>query len=239
MKICIVEDSRLARLELKHLLTKFPELELVGEAENAEEGIALIEAQRPDLLFLDIHLPQKNGFELLEALEYTPQVIFTTAYDQYALQAFERNALDYLMKPIEESRLRQAVEKALAKQETAKPTAAPPAQLREEDRVFVKDGERCWFVALKQVRLIESNGNYAFLYFDQERPCILKSLNYLENRLDPKVFFRANRQQIINVHYIEQINPWFSGSIKLLLKGGEEVEVSRRQTQVFKDLMSL
>ena len=148
MRICIVEDSRLARLELKHLLTKFPELDLVGEAENAEEGIALVEELRPDLLFLDIHLPQKNGFELLESLEHVPQVIFTTAYDQYALQAFERNALDYLMKPIEESRLRQAVEKALAKQEAVKPALAP-SQLSEEDRVFVKDGERCWFVALK------------------------------------------------------------------------------------------
>ncbi|MGV3538814.1 MAG: LytR/AlgR family response regulator transcription factor [Rufibacter sp.] len=238
MRICIVEDSRLARLELKHLLAKFPDLDLIGEAENAEEGILLIEEQRPDLLFLDIHLPQKNGFELLEALEYTPQVIFTTAYDQYALKAFERNALDYLMKPIEESRLRQAVEKALAKHEPIKPTVAPTL-LSEEDRVFVKDGERCWFVALKQVRLIESNGNYAFLYFDQERPCILKSLNYLESRLDPKVFFRANRQQMLNVNYIEQINPWFSGSIKIQLKGGEEVEVSRRQSQVFKELMSL
>ncbi|WP_207433131.1 LytR/AlgR family response regulator transcription factor [Sabulibacter ruber] len=238
MKICIIEDSRLARLELKHLLTKFPELELVGEAENAEEGIILIEEHRPDLLFLDIHLPQKNGFELLEELGHTPQVIFTTAYDQYALKAFERNALDYLMKPIEENRLRQAVEKALANHQPAKPAAASPL-LSEEDRVFVKDGERCWFVTLKQVRLIESNGNYAFLYFDQERPCILKSLNYLEGRLNPKVFFRANRQQIINVNYIEQINPWFSGSIKLQLRGGEEVEVSRRQTQVFKELMSL
>ncbi|MBC3541767.1 LytR/AlgR family response regulator transcription factor [Rufibacter sediminis] len=238
MKICIVEDSRLARLELKHLLSKFPELELIGEAENAEDGIALIESLRPDLLFLDIHLPQKSGFELLEALEYTPQVIFTTAYDQYALKAFERNALDYLMKPIEESRLRQAVEKAMTKQDVAKPIA-PSTQLSEEDRVFVKDGERCWFVALKQVRMMESNGNYAFLYFENERPCILKTLNYLESRLDPKVFFRANRQQIINVNFIEQINPWFSGSIKLQLKGGEEVEVSRRQTQVFKELMSL
>jgi two-component system LytT family response regulator len=238
MKICIVEDSRLARLELKHLLTKFPELELVGEAENAEEGIELIESLRPDLLFLDIHLPQKSGFELLETLEYTPQVIFTTAYDQYALKAFERNALDYLMKPIEETRLRQAVEKALAQQEAAKP-GAPPSQLSEESRVFVKDGERCWFVSLKQVRMMESNGNYAFLYFENERPCILKTLNYLESRLDPKIFFRANRQQIINVNFIEQIDPWFSGSIKVQLKGGEEVEVSRRQTQVFKELMSL
>ncbi|WP_181304725.1 LytTR family DNA-binding domain-containing protein [Rufibacter sp. XAAS-G3-1] len=238
MKICIVEDSRLARLELKHLLAKFPDLELIGEAENAEEGIDLIESLRPDLLFLDIHLPQKSGFELLEALEYTPQVIFTTAYDQYALKAFERNALDYLMKPIEEPRLRQAVEKAMAQQEAFKP-AAPPSQLSEEDRVFVKDGERCWFVSLKQVRMMESNGNYAFLYFENERPCILKTLNYLESRLDPKVFFRANRQQIINVNFIEQINPWFSGSIKIQLRGGEEVEVSRRQTQVFKELMSL
>ncbi|WP_205501554.1 LytR/AlgR family response regulator transcription factor [Rufibacter psychrotolerans] len=238
MKICIIEDSRLARRELKHLLANFPELELIGEAENAEEGIQLTEALRPDLIFLDIHLPQKNGFELLESLAYTPQVIFTTAYDQYALQAFERNALDYLMKPIEETRLRQAVEKALKRHQPPKPAAAP-ALLSEEDRVFVKDGERCWFVALRQVRLIESNGNYAFLYFEQERPCILKSLNYLETRLDPKVFFRANRQQIINVNYIAQIDPWFSGSIKIRLQGGEEVEVSRRQSQVFKELMSL
>jgi two-component system LytT family response regulator len=248
MRALIIDDERLARNELKRLLEEFPRVQVIGEAANAEEAIAMIEEMQPDLLFLDIQMPGKNGFELLDALEdKVPEVIFTTAYDEYALKAFEFNALDYIMKPIDTARLAEAIQRLEAdiqKTETVKRNAEEHV-LTVNDQVFVKDGERCWFVKLGKVRLFESMGNYVRLHFDDQKPMILKSLNSLEERLDPKVYFRANRKHIINLNWIEKIEPWFSGGLLVTLKpgdvgpGGEKVEISRRQAIKFKDLMSL
>jgi len=249
MRAIIVDDERLARNELKRLLEEFPRINIVGEAANAEEAIPLIEEMNPDLLFLDIQMPGKNGFELLEELEdKVPEVIFTTAYDEYALKAFEYNALDYIMKPIDSPRLAEAIMKIEAEQEKAKQDEAlmdSEGQLGVHDQVFVKDGEKCWFVRLGKVRLFESMGNYVRLHFDNEKPMILKSLNSLEERLDSKIYFRANRKHIINLNWIDKIEPWFSGGLLVTLKagdvgpGGEKIEISRRQAIKFKDLMSL
>ncbi|MFT6880419.1 MAG: two-component system LytT family response regulator [Arcticibacterium sp.] len=249
MRAIIIDDERLARNELKRLLEEFPRIDIVGEAANAEEAIPLIEEMNPDLLFLDIQMPGKNGFELLEALEdKVPEVIFTTAYDEYALKAFEYNALDYIMKPIDSPRLAEAIMKIEAEQEKAKLDEASidsEGELSVHDQVFVKDGEKCWFVRLGKVRLFESMGNYVRLHFDNEKPMILKSLNSLEERLDAKVYFRANRKHIINLNWIDKIEPWFSGGLLVTLKagevgpGGEKIEISRRQAIKFKDLMSL
>lgn len=234
LKAVIVEDSRLARVELKTMLAAFDHIEVVGEAEDGFQAIELIQDLQPDLIFLDIQLPGKNGFEVLEAIDEVPQVIFTTAFDEYAIKAFEFNALDYLLKPIQPKRLDQAIEKLSI------PKGSDGASLLDEDsRVFVKDGENCWFVALKEVRLFESYGNYSRIYFDTHQPLIHKSLNYLESVLDPDVFFRINRQQILNLKYIQGVAAWFNGRLKLRLKSGEEVEVSRRQTNRIKDLFSL
>jgi two-component system LytT family response regulator len=236
MKAIVVDDSRLARNELKRLLKDFEQIEIIGEAVDASEAKQLIEEKSPDLIFLDIQMPGKNGFELLESLEDVPDVIFTTAYDEYAIKAFDYNALDYLQKPVQKDRLAGALNKLIEKRDKIK--SSHEERMTENHQVFVKDGERCWFVLLSEVRLFEVDGNYTKLYFEENKPMIPRTLNYLETRLDTKTFFRANRQQIINLRWVERIEPWFSGSIKIYMKGGHEVDVSRRQTQRFKELMS-
>lgn len=245
MKTLIIDDERLARNELRRLLDNFPKIQIVGEAANADEALPMIEELEPDLLFLDIQMPGKNGFELLQAIEgKTPEVIFTTAFDEYALKAFEFNALDYLLKPVELARLSEAIHRVEEEQHTHETNGVDspgPATktLGENDQVFVKDGEKCWFVKLGKVRLFESMGNYVRLYFDDQKPLVLKSLNALEDRLNPATFFRANRKHIINLQWIEKIEPWFSGGLLVTLRGGDKIEISRRQAIRFKDLLSL
>jgi two-component system LytT family response regulator len=240
IKAIIIDDERLARNELKKLILEHPEVTIIEEATNATEGIEKIESFNPDLIFLDIHMPGKTGFDLLADLERAPKVIFTTAYDEYAFKAFEVNALDYLLKPIEPKRLSDAIHKVQA--ELAKEhlglQGANKGPLTDMDQVFVKDGERCWFVKLSEVRLFESVGNYAKVFFGNNKPLVLKSLNALEERLDERIFFRTNRKHIINVKWIEKIEPYFNGGLLVELKGGEKIEVSRRQTVKFEEMMS-
>lgn len=239
-KAIIIDDERLARNELRKLLQDFPQIEVVDEAANAAEGIEKIDLHNPDLVFLDIQMPGKTGFDLLQDLDKAPHVIFTTAYDEYALKAFEVNALDYLMKPIEPGRLADALQKLQqAEDKEAAQQGINRGTLTESDQVFVKDGERCWFVKLSDVRLFESVGNYAKVFFGTNKPLILKSLNALEERLDEKTFFRANRKHIVNMRMIEKIEPYFNGGLLLELQGGEKIEVSRRQAVKFKEMMSL
>ncbi|MBI2731727.1 MAG: response regulator [Sphingobacteriales bacterium] len=242
----IIDDERLARNELKKLLQDYPDVEVIDEATNADEGLEKISSQNPDLIFLDIQMPGKTGFDLLSELDRAPQVIFTTAYDEYALKAFEVNALDYLLKPVEPKRLADAMhkleladEKENHNQHTELNGIVNRGLLTEADQVFVKDGERCWFVRLGEIRLFESVGNYAKVFFGPNKPLILKSLNALEERLDEKTFFRANRKHIVNLRMIEKVEPYFNGGLLLEIKGGEKIEVSRRQAVKFKEMMSL
>ena len=227
MTALIVDDERLARSELRRLLAAHPDVEIVGEARNADEALQMIAELEPDLLFLDIQMPGQTGFELLERLERVPMVIFTTAYDEYALKAFEVNAIDYLLKPIAPERLAAALDRVATRR---------PATMLSTQQIFVRDGERCWFVKLNEIALLESEGNYTRLYFGQNRPLLLRSLNYLEGRLDPAMFFRASRKHIVNLAFIESISPSVSGGFDVKLKTGQEVEMSRRQSQRFRDL---
>ncbi len=242
MKTLIVDDERLARQELKNLLNAVDDIEIIGEAVNADEAIQIIEDQRPDLVFLDIQMPGKDGFELLEELTFVPKVVFVTAYDEYAIKAFEVNAFDYLVKPVSTDRLIEAINKVkesieldLQKQGIKEASA----ELTGEDQVFLKDGDKCWFVALKDIRMFESDGNYVKVYFHKFRPLIHKSLNSLEEKLDKREFFRASRKYIINLKWVEGIESWFNGGLMVTLKGGERLEISRRQAVKFKEMMSL
>jgi two-component system LytT family response regulator len=240
MKALIIDDERLARKELISLLEDQKQITVVGEAINADDAYQKIRELKPDLLFLDIQMPGKTGFDLLEMLDSVPQVVFTTAYDEYALQAFDVNALDYLLKPIQKERLQESIKKMLDKNvEHAREGKSDSSKLGFEDQVFVKDGDKCWFVRLSQVRLFESEGNYIKVYFDGNRPMIHKSLNALNEKLDDRSFFRASRKHIINLNWIEKIEPWFNGGLMVQLKGGQTVEVSRRQAARFKEMMSL
>ncbi len=240
MKAIIIDDERLARQELKTLLASYPEIQIVGEANNAETAIESIKQLKPDVIFLDIQMPGKNGFELLEEISGVPEVIFVTAYDEYAIRAFEVNALDYLLKPVQSSRLAETIKKILNKESTEKHETKEQTQpLNDNDQVFVKDGEKCWFVKLSDVHLFESEGNYVRIYFDKNRPLILRSLNNLDERLNNRTFFRASRKHIINLKWVESIENWFNGGLMVKLRGGEQVEISRRQAAKLKDMMSL
>ena len=244
MKALIIDDERLARKELRSLLNRFHEIEIIDECSNAEEAKVAIELHRPDLIFLDIQMPGKNGFELLNDLERAPKVIFVTAYDEYAIKAFEVNALDYLLKPVNPDRLEEAINKLMRQKQELFPVQEEMIdgsrnKLFEDDQIFLKDGEKCWFVTLKDVRMFESEGNYVRVYFNEFRPLILKSLNALEDKLDPKIFFRANRKFIINLKWVNGIENWFNGGLQAQLKNGEKIEISRRQAARFKEVMSL
>lgn len=248
MRTVIIDDERLARSELRRLLSRHPEVEIVGEAPNATEARKVIEDVEPDLLFLDVQMPGETGFDLLASLEAVPLVVFTTAYDEYALRAFEVSALDYLVKPIEPRRLARTVERVLDvwRADAARPlpddstdTERAMAPLSPHDRVFVTQGERSWLIELGLIRLFESEGSYTRVFFDNEEPLINRSLNHLETRLDPRVFFRANRSQIINLKAVRGIHTWFGGRLLAELEGDQEVTLSRRRARAFRELMSV
>lgn len=242
MRALIIDDERLARKELTTLLNVHKDIELIGEAVNADDAFEKINTMQPDLIFLDIQMPGKTGFELLESLDKAPKVIFTTAYDEFAIKAFQYNALDYLLKPIQPERLNETVKKLFNEntpQGESDTSDQPQKKLGAGDQVFVKDGDKCWFVRLSNIRLFESDGNYIKVYFDNFKPMIHKSLNALDERLDDRTFFRASRKHIVNLDWVESIEPWFNGGLMVQLKGGEKVEVSRRQAAKFKDMMSL
>ncbi len=240
MKAILIDDERLARQELRSLLAPYSEIQIVGEANNAETAIESIKQLKPDVIFLDIQMPGKNGFDLLEEISGVPEVVFVTAYDEYAIRAFEINALDYLLKPVQASRLADTVKKILNKETLDKGEVREQTQaLNDDDQVFVKDGEKCWFVKLTDIRLFESEGNYVRVYFDKNRPLILRSLNNLDERLNNRTFFRASRKHIINLKWVESIENWFNGGLMVKLKNGEQVEISRRQAAKLKDIMSL
>ena len=236
-KAVIIDDERLAREEVKRALKKYPEFIVVGEANNVDAAIKLIANEDPDLLFLDIHMPEKSGFDLLEELTTVPEVVFTTAYDQYAVKAFELNALDYLVKPLREERFAKTIEKV--KQELAEKAKVSQDVLPMHKKIFIKDGESCYFIPISDIYYIESMDNYARLYFGGKRAMIKRSLNLLEKKLDTTVFFRANRSQIINTHFIKEIHPHFNNKLHIILISGEKIEVSSRQSVKFKNWNSL
>ena len=227
MKALIVDDEPPARRELRRMLAAFPWIEIVGEAGNVDEAAGRVAVLSPDLLFLDIQMPGASGFDLLTRLDYLPHVVFTTAHDEHAVRAFEVNALDYVLKPIDPERLAAAVSRVKA----APAVIAPDAVL---EQIFVKDGPRCWFVPLREVRLLTSEGNYVRLSWGDKRPLLGRALVGLEQRLDPKRFFRANRQQIFNLDFIADVEVGLGGRLHVQLREGPEVEISRRQARLFK-----
>jgi two-component system LytT family response regulator len=234
MKAMIIDDEPPARRELRRLLIDFPWVEVIGEAGDVERAAELVESLTPELLFLDIQMPGGSGFDLLARLEHLPQVIFTTAYDEHAVRAFEVDALDYLLKPIDPARLAEALSRV--KSARAARTPQPEAVL---EQIFVRDGARCWFVPLREVRLLSSEGNYIRLSWGESQPLLGRALAALEQRLDPNRFFRANRRQVINLDFIEQVELGVNGRLHAQLRGGPEVEISRRQARLFKAKMSV
>jgi len=242
-KTIIIDDERLARQELNSILKQHNEIEVIAEAKNGDEGIELIKKHQPDLIFLDVSMPGMSGFEMLKKLDFIPHVIFVTAYDEYALEAFKVNALDYILKPIDEEVLEKSIEKLKLLEESDFESVNIELETKKclsiNDKTFIKDGEKCYFFEVDKIRVLESDGNYVKVFFEDSRPMILRSLNSFEERLDPQYFFRANRKFIVNLNWVEKIENWFNGGLLLELKTGEKIEVSRRQAVRFKEVYSL
>ena len=236
MRVFIVDDARLARQEVRTLLAAHADCEIAGEAADVAAAKEAIERLRPDLLLLDIQLPGATGFDLLDQLEHVPMVVFTTAYDDHALAAFERNALDYLVKPIAPERLANALDRV--RERLAAPAAAAPRK-GGDDTIFVRDGERCWFVRLAEVSGFEVVGNYARAWFEGQHPLISRSLGYLEDRLDPALFFRASRSHLVNLRWVETVEPSAADGYIVKLRDGRKVEISRRQAKVLRERLEI
>lgn len=245
MKTIIIDDERLAREELKKLLTEYHEIEVIDEAKNPDEAIAKINQLKPELIFLDVQMPGMNGFELLKKLDDIPKVVFITAHDEFAHKAFDVQALDYVLKPVDPARLEETMRKLSFGEDEFQSSVRTPKfdrsnrPLTMTDKIFIKDGEKCYYISLAKIRMFESDGNYVKVHFEKSRPLILRSLNSLEERLDPEFFFRASRKCIINLEHVALIENWFNGGLQVELSEGERVEISRRQAIRFRELMSI
>jgi two-component system LytT family response regulator len=232
MKALIVDDEPLARRELRRLLAAHPSIQIVGEAGDVDDAHERIASLAPGVVFLDIQMPGGTGFDLLAQLDWVPRIIFTTAYDRYAVNAFDVNALDYLLKPIEPERLAAALDKLQATPLAASREAHPDSPL---EQLFVRDGPRCWFIPLRHVSVFSAEGNYVRMQWGQERPLLGRSLAALESKLDSKRFFRANRQQIINLEFVRSVDLGVGGRLHVQLNDGREIQISRRQARQFRE----
>lgn len=243
LRVIVVEDSRLAREGLIRMLREFSELQVVGQAEHVAAARELVESLQPDAIFLDIHMPGETGFDLLEQLSSLPRIIFTTAYSEYAIRSFDYNTVDYLLKPIGQERLAQAVRKLIdagpVELTAEEPSPASSAPLAITDKIFMKDGERCHLIGLESIRYIESCKNYVLVFFGDQRAYVKKSLNSVEERLPPKHFFRISRQHIANLEAIRGVQETVGGGYELTLDNGTVLAVSRRNAGLLKDLLSL
>lgn len=240
IKYLIIDDERLAREELKSMLREENQLEFIGEAQNAFEGIDLINNLKPDLVFLDIQMPGMTGIGMLKELKEMPHVVFTTAYDEFAVKAFELDAMDYILKPIDPNRLDATIRRVLAQDNVdEKVEFVERERLFAKDKLFLKEGEKCFLINIGDIKYFESDGNYVKVNFENEKVMVLKSLNLLEKKLDENLFFRINRQYIINLKFVNKIEPWFNGGLRITLIDGEHFEMSRRQSSKFREFFSV
>lgn len=235
MKAIVVEDSRLAREGLLKMLAGFAELDIVGAADHPQTAIKLIEEHQPDVLFLDIHMPGESGFDLLDRLDYSPKVIFTTAYSEHAYRSFDYNATDYLLKPISQERLTCAMQKLMAEIEDA---PLKSELLDINSKMFIKDGDDCHLVTLSSIRYFESCKNYVRVYFDEKNAFIKKALNSIELRLPKQRFFRVSRQFVVNLFEIQRIDEGVGDGYELTMSDGKVIDVSRRNASELKKMLS-
>jgi two-component system LytT family response regulator len=244
LKVLIIEDEELARNLLKSYLKNHPDIEVIGECENGFEGVQKINELKPDLVFLDIQMPKITGFEMLELLEYKPEIIFTTAYDQYALKAFDFNAVDYLLKPFSKDRLLAAVAKVVERLGNNESATEKFDTLGEQaiagylDRVVVKDRHKINIIPTENIRYIESLDDYVMIYTKEGRHMKQKTMKYFETNLDPKNFIRIHRSYIVHVEFIAEIQQYEKESYVVILKDKTKLKVSKTGYKNIKDVLN-
>ena len=232
-KALIVDDERLARKRLRSMLAEFPNIEIAGEADSVSEAVRAVEKTNPEIIFLDIQMPKQNGFDLLAQIESNAKIIFVTAYDEYAIRAFEVNALDYLLKPVNPKRLAQTVERLSIQS----PNPADGEKLKYDDVLFVNFGRRAAFIKVSEIKCIRAANVYSEIYAEDNKKALLhQSLNVWENRLPEKQFLRIHRSTIINLEFIERIEKKLNFSFYVYLRGlTEPFVISRRYASKLKN----
>lgn len=232
IRAIIIDDEAPARTLIRNYLKNNAQIELVGEFENGFDGLKGIQELHPDLIFLDVQMPKLNGFELLELMEEIPSIIFTTAYDQYAVKAFEHNAVDYLLKPFSKNRLEQAIDRCL--QKVDQPAENDLKQLTEQsasgeflDRIVVKTGLKIKIIYVQDIHYFEAQDDYVMIYIEGEKHLKQKTMRFFENNLDPQKFVRVHRKYIVNIDFAEQIELYEKDSYLVKLKTGTKIPVSK------------
>jgi two-component system LytT family response regulator len=245
-KIIIVEDERPARDLLRTYIEEFPNMEIIGECDNGYDGLKIINELKPDAIFLDVQMPKLTGFELLEVLEHQPEVIFTTAYDQYALNAFERNAVDYLLKPFSRERFKEAVSKLTTRLEAKEGGAKEESSIEKIRQHFAESDEKLHRVVIKKsgkihvistgdINFLEAQDDYVMIYTNEGKYLKQQTMKYFEQHLDKQQFVRVHRSYIANITCIERIEPYEKSNFILILKDGNKVPVSRSGMQVLRE----
>lgn len=241
MKALVVEDSRLAREGLVRMLGHFAEIQVIGQADHPSSALALIEESRPDVIFLDIHMPGGTGFDLLEKIDYIPRIVFTTAHSEYAIRSFDYHTIDYLLKPISQERLAIAIGKLKQGGDDGDSASVGTNVLPALDinsRMFVKDGDKCHLIALESIRHIESCKNYVRIFFGDQKAFVKKSLSSIDERLPRKHFFRVSRQHIVNLQAIARIEESIGDGFVITMTDDKKIEVSRRNAAELRGLLS-
>lgn len=237
-KVLIVDDERLSRRRIRRLLSLEPGCDVVGECANGAEAVAMLEKTRPDLLFLDIQMPELDGFEVVRAIrDARPLIIFVSAYDDYAVRAFEVQAFDYLLKPFDGRRLLESLARAKARIEQQR-AGVPDSQVvellksitrqqRAPDRIAIRNNGRVLFVKLTDIDWVEASDNYVCLHCGKDTHVVRETMNELESRLDPAQFLRVHRSAIVNLDRIKELQPWFRGDYRVILRDGTELTLTR------------
>lgn len=247
LKTLIIEDEEPARALIRSYVEDHQEIEIIGEFADGFSGLKAINELEPDLVFLDVQMPKLTGFELLELLEHRPVIIFTTAYDQYAIKAFEMNAADYLLKPFSRDRFGQAIQKVLKKfkqGETSNTELQAIVKSREEiqealERIAVRSGKKIHVIPVSDIHFIEANGDYVMIHTDGQRFLKEKTMKYFEDHLDPDQFVRIHRSYIVNVIMISKIELYDKETHLVLLKDGNKLKASRKGYKILRDLLKL
>ena len=231
----IIDDEKLARELLHEYLEHFPDIELVGEASNGSDGVALIDKLKPDLIFLDVQMPGMTGFDVLDMIDHEPYVIFTTAYDQYAIQAFEKNAVDYLLKPLDVERFRMAVDRALKRKkmetENIEELLGSMRPVRErasyESHIFVQKSEKLFSLAVEEILHLEASGDYTIITTKNDQFVSSSGIGKLEEIMNPEKFIRVHRSTIVNINFLKEIERHFNGGMVVKMQSGKSFPVSR------------
>lgn len=241
----IIEDEELARSLLKEYLESFPGIEICGEYADGFSGLKGIQEHKPDLVFLDIQMPKLNGFEMLELLDDTPEIIFTTAYDQYAIRAFELNAVDYLLKPFPEDRFREAVSKALERIMMKKKSGYTGLKEHIDNtaeilsRVVVRTRNEIRIIPADQILFLEAQDDYVMIYTTSEKYLKQKTMKYFEDHLGKDEFVRVHRSYLVRADRISKLEPYEKNAWLLILKGGQKVPVSRSGYALLKKVLDI